>query len=238
MVSVNDTPADPRDESAASAGPGLRLRIDGTQPISMETVKAVQALCDQAEDHAAPGIVTIYVSGAPRGAWARDINTALVTKWERALRRLERLAMTTVAAASGDCGGSALDTLLVTDFRVGTTDLRLSVPVHEDATWPGMTIYRLTQQAGLARIRRAVLFGIHITGGEALALRLIDELVDDLEVSLAAIAERSGVYSGKELAIRRQLMFDATTTSFEDALGSHLAACDRALRRSAVGIAP
>ena len=31
--------------------------------------------------------------------------------------------------------------------------------------------------------------------------------------------------------MRRQLMLDAATTTFENALGSHLAACDRVLRR-------
>ncbi|KOG89867.1 enoyl-CoA hydratase, partial [Streptomyces varsoviensis] len=39
--------------------------------------------------------------------------------------------------------------------------------------------------------------------------------------------------SGKDLAIRRQLLLDARTTSFEDALGPHLAACDRLLRGTA-----
>jgi isomerase DpgB len=40
---------------------------------------------------------------------------------------------------------------------------------------------------------------------------------------------------GAELAIRRQLMLEAMTTTFEDALGTHLAACDRALRSVATG---
>jgi len=38
---------------------------------------------------------------------------------------------------------------------------------------------------------------------------------------------------GRELSIRRRLLLEAASTSFEDALGAHLAACDRALRRAA-----
>jgi isomerase DpgB len=38
---------------------------------------------------------------------------------------------------------------------------------------------------------------------------------------------------GAEMAIRRQLIFEAGSTTFEDALGAHLAAADRALRREA-----
>jgi isomerase DpgB len=34
------------------------------------------------------------------------------------------------------------------------------------------------------------------------------------------------------MAIRRRLMLDAATAAFEDALGRHLAACDRALRQT------
>ncbi|MCZ9336264.1 enoyl-CoA hydratase/isomerase family protein, partial [Streptomyces sp. TRM76130] len=47
------------------------------------------------------------------------------------------------------------------------------------------------------------------------------------------VAGLAGGLSGKELAIRRQLLFDAANTAFEDALGPHLAACDRALRGTA-----
>jgi isomerase DpgB len=210
----------------------LVLRIDGSRPLSAASVKALETVCDKAEDHGGPGIVTVHVWGAPGGPWTRDLNVALVTKWERVLRRLERLVMTTVAVASGDCGGAALDALLVTDLRVAAEDVRLVVPVDGEATWPGMAMYRLSQQAGAARVRRAVLFGIPIEASEALALHLVDELVEDPASALAAMAEMVGAFSGRELAIRRQLMFDATTTSFEDALGSHLAACDRALRRA------
>lgn len=232
MVSVEGTRAGSRDEVTPK---GLQMRIDGAQPISTALAKALEALCEKAETASSAWTVILYVSGAPRDDWTREVDVAVVTKWERALRRLERLSMPTVAVASGDCGGSALDAFLATDSRIGTKDLRLLVPVHGDATWPGMTIYRLTQQAGPARIRRAVLFGAPIDGSQALDLFLLDELVDDPETALVAITERNAAQSGKELAIRRRLMFDATTTSFEDALGSHLAACDRALRRTASG---
>lgn len=215
----------------------LVLRIDGAEPLTIAAVNAVQALCDASDDHDGPGIVAVHVSGAPERPLADALNVGLVTKWERALRRLERLARTTVAVASGDCGGLALEALLATDLRIATPDVRLLVPVHEEATWPGMALYRLAQQVGLARIRRAALFGTPIGADEALALHLIGELADSPEMALAAIAELAEGFSGKELAIRRQLMFDAAAMSFEDALGAHLAACDRALRRASAAVA-
>lgn len=221
----------------------LTLEIDGTRPLSAASIRALQLVCDQVESRVedqpgAPvgsdtgsGIVTVYVGGAPAGAWTGGLDVALVTKWERVLRRLERLPLATVAVATGDCGGAALDAFLATDVRVATAGTRLLVARDGGATWPGMAGYRLVQQAGAARIRRAVLFGAPIDAAEALALGIVDEVAEDPAGAVTAAAELVGGLSGKELAIRRQLLFDATTTSFEDALGRHLAACDRALRR-------
>ncbi|WP_231334623.1 enoyl-CoA-hydratase DpgB [Actinomadura graeca] len=210
------------------------LRIDGAQPLSASTVQMVTAVCDRVEDHGRPGVVEVHVSGAPGPHWTSGLTAPLVTKWERAVRRLERLPMTTVAVASGDCGGTALDVLLAADLRVAERGTRLLVATDGSVTWPGMALYRLVQQAGPAAVRRAVLLGAPIETGQALALNLLDEVVDDPAGQVAALAA-SGLVSERELAIRRQLMFEAATTSFEDALGAHLAACDRALRRGADG---
>jgi isomerase DpgB len=215
----------------------LVLRIDGRLPWSAEPVAALAAVCDSAEDRDKDSTVIVYVSGAPEGPWARDLTVALVSRWERGLRRLERLPVTTIAVATGDCGGLALDALLATDYRIAAKSARLLVPVEAGATWPGMALYRLAYHAGTAAIRRVVLFGIPIEADDALALHLIDELADNAASALAA-ADRVGCFAGAELAIRRQLMLDAPTASFEDALGAHLAACDRALRRVSAGAVP
>ncbi|MGN9821166.1 enoyl-CoA-hydratase DpgB [Streptomyces sp. SD11] len=219
----------------AAVPPGNVLRIDGRRLLSAETIAAVGAFCDRVEDLAGHGNATIHVSGVPEGSWARELTVPLVNKWERALRRLERLPAATIAIADGDCGGAALDALLTTDYRIATRSARLVVSVEDGATWPGMALYRLARHgSSAAAIRRAVLFGTPVGAADALALQLVDELADD-PVSAAATAEaRAGAVSGAELAIRRQLLLDAPTTTFEEALGAHLAACDRALRRAAV----
>ncbi|WP_181777353.1 enoyl-CoA-hydratase DpgB [Amycolatopsis pittospori] len=214
---------------------GAMLRVDGARPLTLAAVEAVAEACDRAEDRGGAGILPVYVSGAPDRSWATGLDVSLVTKWERGLRRLERLDITTVAVASGDCGGPALDALLATDFRIAETGMRLLVTVEDGTTWPGMALFRLSQQVGVARTRRAVVLGHPIVAAEALSLGLVDDVTEAPESALSATAALVGAVPGKELAIRRQLMFDASTTSFEDALGAHLAACDRALRRATTG---
>lgn len=218
---------------ADTAQDGPVLRIDGTRPLSDEAIRAVQTASDQAEGKEDPGIVLVDVSGAP-GEMADDagLDVALVSRWERAVRRLERGHLPVVAIATGDCGGTALDVLLAADFRIATSRLRLLAAVGHEASWPGMAAFRLVQQAGVAAVRSALLFGTPVTAADALALRLVDEITEDIPGAVAAASGRLAAIASPELAIRRQLMFDATWMSFEDALGPHLAACDRALRQA------
>jgi isomerase DpgB len=210
----------------------LVLRIDGSQPLSDESVAAVGAVCDSVEDGAGHSTVIVNVAGTPDGPPVSELTVAMVSKWERVLRRLERLPVATIAVADGDCGGLALDALLATDYRIATTSVRLVVSVNDGATWPGMALYRLARQGASAAVRRAVLFGAPLEADDALALHLVDEVTDDIGSALSAAAKLTGAFSGAELAIRRQLALEAPNTCFEEALGVHLAACDRMLRRS------
>jgi isomerase DpgB len=219
-------------------GGALTYAVDGSEPLTAASVKALASVCDQAEDqaaknHRATGTVTVTVTGVPAADWTSGLDVMLVSKWERALRRLERLPVATVAVAVGDVGGPALDAFLATDVRVATPGARLLVSSVGASTWPGMAAYRLVQQAGAARVRQAVLFGRPVTASEALTMGVVDEVAEDPAAAVAAVAEWAGELSGKEVSIRRQLLFDDTTTSFEDALGPHLAAIDRVLRNDA-----
>ena len=224
--------------TGVAGGSNLTLRVDGSRALSAESVAELAAVCDAAEDAAAHGFVIVRVSGVPNPRWTSDLSVALVSKWERGLRRLERLPAVTIAVADADCGGIALDALLATDYRIMTASAKLVVPVVAGATWPGMALYRLARQtAGAAPARRAGLFGAPIAAGVAQSIGVIDEVADDTTVAIEKAMEMAAAVEGAELAIRRQLMLEAPTATFEDALGVHLAACDRSLRRLAVAVA-
>lgn len=214
------------------------LRIDGSRGLTAESVAELGALCGRAEDADANSFVILWVSGVPGPGWSSDLPVALVSKWERGLRRLERLPAATIAVADDDCGGPALDALLAADYRIMLAGARLVMPVVAGVTWPGMAVYRLARQAaGAALARRAVLFGTPIEAAMAQAMGVIDDVADNVTISLEKAVEMAAAAPGAELAIRRQLMLEAMTTTFEDALGVHLAACDRALRALATGVA-
>ncbi|MFF9347906.1 enoyl-CoA-hydratase DpgB [Streptomyces sp. NPDC014734] len=214
---------------------GPELRVDTARALSPALVADLDAFCDRLEaaGDRAVGVLRLTGGAADRDLRGDGVDVHLVSKWERALRRMERLGAPTLALAEGECGGVALDVLLAADYRIATPDTVLRLHVRPDGVWPGMAVFRLASHAGAARVRRAVLFGTPLAAVEALELNLLDEVVADdrREASVKTAAELLAAFPGPELAVRRRLLIDATSNSFEDALGSHLSACDRSLRR-------
>ncbi|MDL5199793.1 enoyl-CoA-hydratase DpgB [Streptomyces sp. ALI-76-A] len=198
-------------------------------------VQALNDLCDQAEAKPGVAVVVLRIGGdKPRtGAWPGTAGTHDMNRWERAVRRLERLSAVSVAVARGTSCGPALDLLLAADYRIATADLRIVLPVNNGQFWPGMVMHRLVHQVGGAHARQLVLWGHDIPGKRALELGLVDEITTDVDQAVSAAAVMLGREAGHDKAMRRQLLLEASHTSFEEALGVHLAACDRELRRLA-----
>lgn len=206
----------------------LRLDVDGTLTLA-ELTESLNDICRQAE-RSARVVVVLSLSETGRRAWPGDAAIQDVNQWERAIRRFERLASASIAVADGTCGGPALDLLLPTDYRIVASDFRL-VLHHEDGQfWPGMAVYRLANQVGIARARQMLLSG-EISAQRALDVGLIDEIADITDDVMRATVAKLGRVSGAEVAIRRQLLLEAPGTSFDEARGAHLAACDREMRR-------
>ncbi|MFD8938715.1 enoyl-CoA hydratase/isomerase family protein, partial [Streptomyces sp. NPDC059578] len=64
------------------------VKIDGTAPLTLASVKALADVCDQAEDRSAGDVggrvITAPGTPRPRPRWAQGRNVALVAKWVRA----------------------------------------------------------------------------------------------------------------------------------------------------------
>ncbi|MGC0375075.1 enoyl-CoA-hydratase DpgB [Streptomyces sp. SAI-229] len=213
-------------------GLGLLLKVDGTRPLA-ELTAAVNAVCDQVAERHETTVVVLELGSTPLDfrEWPGDVGIQAVNRWERAVRRLEKQASVTVAVARGTCGGPVLDLLLAADFRIGAPGLKLLLPVNDGHFWPGMTLYRLVQHLGVGRARQIVLWGVDLPLARARELGLVDQVSEDLDEALHTAAVLTGRISDRETAVRRQLLLEAVSTEYEEALGVHLAACDRELRR-------
>jgi isomerase DpgB len=221
------------------------LEMGGGEPLSASLVARVDEVCARIEDAASKGLtLVIHINGADPAdrtePWPHEAAIHLVTQWERALRRLERLPAVVVAVVSdGVCRGPAFDLLLATDYRIGTGDVRLELSDSAGVAWPGMALYRMTAQLGAAAARRLVVLGGSLPVSRAVEVGIVDESAQDVQDAVTrvrVVLEALAGVRGKEFAVRRQLIFEAGATTFEDALGPHLAACDRALRLARQGL--
>ncbi|MEV7229903.1 MULTISPECIES: enoyl-CoA-hydratase DpgB [Polymorphospora] len=212
---------------------GIYLEVDDRQSLR-ELTGLLQSACVQAEERRSPSVIVLRLGTIPpvERSWPGDVGVQDVNRWERAVRRLERLGVVTIAVAGGTCGGPALDVLLAADYRIATINLQLLLPVNDGHFWPGMATHRLVHQIGVARARQIVLWGDELSARRALDIGLVDEITDDAADAIQAAVVLLGRAAGADLRVRRQLLLEAASTPFEDALGSHLAACDRELRRA------
>ncbi|MFI6084297.1 enoyl-CoA-hydratase DpgB [Streptomyces sp. NPDC051217] len=213
-------------------GLGIMVRFDGPRSLA-DLTSAVHTVCAEAESRAKPTVVVLSFDAlsADCREWPGKVDVQQVNRWERAVRRLERLPVVSIAMLRGTCGGPTLDLLLAADFRIGSSDVRLLLPVNAEHFWPGMAVHRLVQHLGVARARQLVLWGTDIPLEKALDLGLIDHVDDDTDEAVRTAAILTGRVSGREMAVRRQLLQEAASAEYDDALGAHLAACDRELRR-------
>lgn len=213
------------------------LDIDGNAHLSSSLVSEIKRVCDDVDDGKRGSIVLLHVRGmrevSNERSWPGDeheIDVHLVTPWEQVLRRLERLPAIIIGTAEGTCGGVALEVLLVTDYRVVGTNFSVSLQGAMGPMWPGMAIHRLANQLGIAKSRKLILFGGELSASRAQELGLVDEVASDVQARISRFVETLQENADVDIAVRRTLLLEAMATPFEDALGAHLAGCDRLIR--------
>ncbi|WP_310777919.1 enoyl-CoA-hydratase DpgB [Mycobacterium sp. Z3061] len=154
-----------------------------------------------------------------------------VSGWERALRLIERSSAATVALFGNQVGGSALEIGLACDFRIAGQGSQV-IWRNDGAVWPSTALFRLVQLIGPAQTTRLTLLGEPVPAGAALVCGLVDVVTDNPEAEVETL--RTAVSKLDDLRVVRQLLAEAAHSSYDDALGAHLAACERYLRRRGV----
>lgn len=212
--------------------PVSRIELDGAGPLSGDLNRQLEDTLDRAEDLGPGAVMVVHVLGhlnpVSLGHWPGQVDIQLVTKWERLLRRIERALSATVVLVEHACSALALELLLVADRRLATRNFSVQCATPGANPWPSMALYRLARQIGESQARKFFLQNSRTLAEHALDLDIIDELIDH-PVQVEDILRYA---PAEDFPVRRRLMQDSLFTGFDDALGAHLAACDRALRRS------
>jgi isomerase DpgB len=219
--------------SAAATNAARNLvSLSAASPVSATLVSALTDACNAVEDSEEEAALVVYLRGNSAGSadisWAGDnASVQLATSWERTLRRLEQLPCPIMAAADGICGAAALEILLCCDYRVATPN----TCIRRDAAslaWPGMLVYRMAKELGAARARSLLLRSEDISASDARAVGLLDAITADLGQQLTVHV--SQMRNPSVIPTFRRLLSESFSMTYEDALGIHLAACERFIR--------
>lgn len=214
----------------------VRVVLKSPSALSTELVKKLSAALDHAEDVGSNGRIEIEICGidclVDPTVWPGGTDVMIVNKWEQLLRRIERMQTVSAVSVRGHCTAEALELLLVADHRAVSHDTRIHLSAKNHDVWPSMAMHRLCHQIGYAKARRSMLFGGMLTGEELHDWGVADSITAG-EPTFDLHEWRLAASDPGDLPMRRRLLQDALDSSFDEALGAHLAACDRTLKRTA-----
>ena len=213
----------------------VTVSLDVSGELSPFLIEELNRACDKAEDIGPNAVFLIRLVGCSDDVHVNskllDLDVYLVSKWEKTLRRIENLDSIIITLANSHLGGLGLAVMLTGDYRIIDPDLNIALADSSGNIMPGMLLYRLVHQLGSAKLRKLVLFGCKLTSTQAQDINLIDEISCDIENSVEDFIKSLVPENTFDLAIRRRLLLEASSVSYEDALGTYLAACDRQLRQ-------
>ena len=218
----------------------IRLELDVSGTLHKSLVDSINGACDCVEDAGTGAALLVVLNGHPDDAAVAasgKVDVALVNQWERALRRIERLHAVTISMLATPCDDLGVAVMLTTDYRIAAEGLSMSLCNRDGGILPGMLLHRLANQIGVTWSRRFALLGMPLPVALAHSLGLVDETTADIESAASAFLKTLSPAIAGDLPVRRRLLLDASALSYDDGLGTHLAACDRLLRSTVPPVA-
>jgi enoyl-CoA hydratase/carnithine racemase len=124
---------------------------------------------------------------------AGGIDEAFYRNWIRALNCLEDMDKLVVSVLHGYSIGGGLQLAVACDLRMATTDAVLGLGATRHGLIPDGSILRLARIVGLGRAKELTLLNDHITPAVALAMGLVNWVVEPSEVdgALAGVVEKA-----------------------------------------------
>ena len=194
--------------------------------VSLELQAAARAVADD------PAVRAVVVWGGERiFAAGADITEMVeqgpaevepqVRALEQACRELEAVPKPVIAAISRYALGGGYELALACDRRIAGADAKVGLPEIRLGIIPGAGgTQRLPRLVGLGRARELIYSGRHVEAAEALALGLVDRVVEPAEVYPAALEEAAAFARGptRAFAAAKAALLAATGAGLEGGL--------------------
>jgi enoyl-CoA hydratase/carnithine racemase len=193
----------------------LRLQRPPMNALNVELQEALRAAAEEVSERRDVAAVVIY-GGEKVFAAGADIKemehmsyTDMVARSRRlqsAFTAIARIPKPTVAAITGYALGGGCELAMTCDFRVAARNAKLGQPEILLGVIPGAGgTQRLTRLVGPAKAKDLVFSGRFVSADEALAIGLVDEVVDQEhgeDVYAAARARVERYVGGPAFALR------------------------------------
>jgi len=205
----------------------IRLFIDKISLV--DCMQHIYALCDEVEKENFDGVICIEVTTNEDNWIPSQLleMSKLYPKWEKCIGRFEKLKNVKVVTCPSGLTPLALELLMVADYRIVGTKIKLQLASTQLGIIPTTTLYRASKLFGIQLTKKLFLFGQTVEAHEGLSFGLFDEVSANTEDSAELMINSLTPEILENFSVRRRLISDSQTLSFNDALGSHLAACDR-----------
>lgn len=221
-------------EQNGAVGTITLRRAEKFNALDIPMLRALEAALDEAE--LASEIRVVLVCGEGKGfcaggdieAWAAMSAADFQHRWvrygHRVFDRVARLRQPTIAVLSGHALGGGLELAAACDLRVAERQIKLGFPETSIGVVPGWSgTQRAVRRFGAQAVRRMALGGEVLIAPEALALGIVDRVVD----TGAALAEAKAW--GERIAARGPLATEAAKLMIAIAEGEESASSTEAL---------
>ena len=190
----------------------LRLQRPPMNALNVEIQEALRAAAEEVTERRDVSAVVVY--GGEKvfaaGADIKEMEQMSYTDMVAHSRRLQsaftavaRIPKPTVAAITGYALGGGCELAMTCDFRVAARNAKLGQPEILLGLIPGAGgTQRLTRLVGPAKAKDLVYSGRFVSADEALAIGLVDEVVEAEDVYAAARARVQQYVGGPAFALR------------------------------------
>lgn len=194
-------------------GPVAHIVLDRPEKLNALDQAMVAALferCREVERSAARVVILsgrgkAFCAGGDIDAWSEEPPAAFGRHWVRGghdtFDALARLSLPLIAVIDGHALGGGLELAACADLRIAEKHVKIGLPETGLGVIPGWSgTQRAVRRFGAPAVRRMALFGEIFSAEEALALGIVDEVVETGEAMAAAKAAAERVLTRSPIA--------------------------------------
>ena len=221
----------------------LQKESNMPQPVTKETVAALNEALNHIEDHTETKL--LLIKGAhPEGLTfgfdkqsfeLQDENPHIhaFQKWEKFCIRLERLKVPKLLVARGNCQDADLQLMLACDCTLAVSETSFCIDSLQRGYLPGISLLNLAKHIGLGKAKQLILEAKPFGAVQALEWGIVQHIYEQEEIENALEKHINQLVNLNSVHVQltRRLLAEAFADSYEDFLGNYLAAQHRAINR-------